>query len=77
MINHINLLKEVLDLNDADVQAVLDSQLSVQELVFADGDYLHENKKLNPPLISKLAQLRMLMSEISLQKLKKSSVMKS
>lgn len=77
MINHINLLKEILNLNDADEQTLLNSKLSAQELIFADDDYLRESKMLNAPLILKLSQIKRLLSELSLQQLKKSVIIKA
>ena len=77
MINHINLLKEILNLNNDDEQALISSNLSAQELIFADEDYLKEFKMLNIDLISKLAQIRILLSEIAMQQLKKKVIIKT
>ena len=77
MINHINLLKEILNLNNEDAQALIDSNLSAQELIFADKDYLKESKMLNIELISKLSQLRALLSEITMQQLKEKVIIKT
>ena len=76
MEKHVYLLGEILSLNSSNVKAIMDSDLSAQELIFSDGDYWQECLKFDRALISKFSSLKRLVSEISLQELRNKVVIK-
>lgn len=65
------LLSEILKLNNSNIKAIIDSEMSIHELIFSDSDYLQERLKLNKSLISRISALKKLISGISFKELRK------
>ena len=61
---NLSLLKKVLNLNDSDVRAIVDSKLTVYDLIFSESSYLRESLKLDESLILKFAAIRKLIRAI-------------
>ena len=68
---YLHLLIQILDLNSSDIKKIIDSKISIHELIFSDKEYLRECLKLKEPTISKLEALKILISKISFEELRK------
>lgn len=64
MEKNLSLLKKVLNLNDSDVRAIVDSKLTAYDLIFSESSYLRESLKLDESLILKFAAIRKLIRAI-------------
>ena len=71
MKKNLYLLSEILELNSSDIKAIIDSGVSIHELIFSDGDYLQESLKLDKSLISRISALKELVSDLSFNELQK------
>jgi len=60
-----------LDLNSSDIKKIIDSEISIHELIFSDKEYLQKCLKLKKSIIPKLEALKILISEISFDELRK------
>lgn len=76
MKNNTYLLGKIFNLSSSDVNQIVDSDLSMRELIFSDSDYLKECLKLNEALISKLSAIKQLFEEMSLEELQQRFVIK-
>ena len=68
---YLHLLIKILDLNSSDIKKIIDSKISIHELIFSDKEYLRKCLKLKESTISKLEALKTLISEISFEELRK------
>ena len=68
---YLHLLIQILDLNSSDIKKIIDSKISIHELIFSDKEYLRKRLKLKESTISKLEALKTLISEISFEELRK------
>ena len=64
MEKNLSLLKKVLNLNDSDVRAIVDSKLTAYDFIFSESSYLRESLKLDESLILKFAAIRKLIRAI-------------
>ena len=60
----LSLLKTILNLNDSDIKEIINSKLTVHELIFSDSDYLRRCPKVDESLILKLAAIRGIVLDI-------------
>jgi len=60
----LSLLKTILNLNDSDIKEIINSKLTVHELIFSDSDYLRRCLKVDESLILKLAAIRGIVLDI-------------
>lgn len=70
---HINLhlLIQILDMGSSDIKKIIDSKISIHELIFSNREYLRKRLKLNKSIIQKLEAFKILISEISFEELQK------
>ena len=76
MKKYLHLLDEILDMSSSDIKTIIDSGLGIHELIFSNEDYLRECLKLDKSLISKIAALKCLISDIYLNELRKRTTIK-
>ena len=77
MNKNLYLLIQILDLDGSDIKKIIDSGMSIHELIFSDQEYLRKCLKLKKSIISKLEALKILISEISFEKLQKRKKIKN
>ena len=77
MNKNLYLLIQILDLDGSDIKKIIDSGMSIHELIFSDKEYLRKCLKLKKSIISKLETLKILISEISFEKLQKRKKIKN
>ena len=77
MNKNLYLLIQILDLDGSDIKKIIDSGMSIHELIFSDKEYLRKCLKLKKSIISKLEALKILISEISFEKLQKRKKIKN
>lgn len=65
------LLIQILDLDSSDIKKIIDSEISIHELIFSDKEYLQKRLELKGSIIPKLEALKILISEISFDELRK------
>ena len=77
MKGNLHLLIQILDLDNSDIKKIIDSGISIHELIFSDREYLRKCLKLQEPTIPKLETLKILISEISFEELRKKEKIES
>ena len=70
-------LIQILDLDSSDIKKIIDSEISIHELIFSDKEYLRKRLKLKKSIIPKLEALKILISEISFEELRKREKIRS
>ncbi len=71
MKKNLYLLIQILDLDSSDIKKIIDSKISIHELVFSDKEYVRKCLKLKESIVSKLEAIKIFISEISFDELRK------
>ena len=71
------MLIQILNLDSSDIKKIIDSGISIHELIFSDREYLRKYLKFKELIISKLEAIRILISEIPFEELQKKEKIES